>query len=356
MSNSIKYFSLLLVLTLGSFGRLHAQDLSGERYWVSGRIMTGIDIVFDNVGTLPADTSEGIEFFYNNGFVDIPETGDAFTSDFQFDFENANVDDQGFVTSFTMERFNSVSQGTQIDASIGRLGGWEGGYSIPIWRITPRITLRAEGGMSIVGIDTDGAQTIEATFFRQTAEVDVPDGVIEAQDSGTFTSGGEDGPVIDLQNGGIVEGPKQQVTQFVDGELITVPAEIDLTFDVNGITAYMTAGAHLEWYITRNILLDLRSGFSGTFFSTDLLVGQTIRNATLGQPIFLPERQDVQEWLPGYYVDFGVTYTLNRQVSAFASYRISKSKDVGRVFFNNFSSKVSASTTKSVRAGMNFTY
>ena len=289
------------------------------RVFMSTRWMFGVDVRFDNVGTVAFEegiastvTAERIQF--SDGFIEVDPMGSDVTSNFSFNYDNAQVGPDGFVDSFYLTRYAAESRGEFLEEEADIGSGIEVGFQyLTTTFLNERVRFGVIGGLGINKIDTSQNSTVESDFFRQVASVTLENSQITPVDGG-FYVGGVDGPAIDLSNGLVFDpGSLEQVQQELPGQgVVPVPGLVEGLFEVDGLSTGLRLGGTAEFRLFNNLLLEAGGGISAVYLYSDLNISQTLTNTILADDIRVQGDTTDTEWFIGPYVEARLSYQFNR--------------------------------------------
>lgn len=294
------------------------------RVFMSTRWMFGVDVRFDNIGTVEfqegqtsSATGERIQF--SDGFIEVDPVGSEVTSNFRFAYDNATVGQDGYVDSFSLTRYAAESRGEFIEDEADVGAGVEVGFQyLTTTFFNERVRFGVIGGLGINKIDTSQNSAVESDFFRQVATVTLENSQITPEDGG-FYVGGPDGPVIDLSNGLVFDpGAIEQVQQELPGQgVVAVPGLVEGLFEVDGLSTGLRLGATAEARLFNNVLLEVGGGISAVYLYSDLTISQTLTNTILADDIQIQANQTDTEWFIGPYAEARLSYQFNRATRFF---------------------------------------
>lgn len=336
----LRLLLLLACASLGAAGSLHAQGFNTRafynynstplRYFFDLTWTSGLEVKFSNLGT--QDFVQNLEedptlptYLFDDGYINVNPPGSTLTSDFGFEYENAQTGPSGYVESFNLTRFGAESRGAtatatpEVPMGIGTGIQWLG------FKWGERARFGFAGGFSLQNLKSEHTGTFEADFFQQTAVVRLTGSQISPQTTGRYV-GSSSGPAIDLVNGFDFDpSVREPVTQVVPGQgTVDLPAEVTGTYKTQGIAMPLRAGVLAESYLTSYLWVQFGGGYSATMVFNEFSMNQVISNSTLSRPVEVTGKTEDTEWFMAPYVEFRAALMINQRARLYfgAVYRL----------------------------------
>lgn len=285
------------------------------RFFMSSRWMNGVDIEFADLGQVNPqiidDRGDLISYGFNDGFLTIDPAGSEVTSDFGFNYDNANTNANGYVDSFTLTGYSSDSAGAFVEPDPETRLGVEMGMQYFI--INRRnFKLGVVGSVGINDLNADTTQTVQGELYQQMATVLIENSQIVPVPGEAYTSSGGSGPVVNIDNGlNFDPGSRQRVTQEVAGlGEVGVPSQVQGRYNLDGITTGLRAGLVSEFTLGR-FWVQAGAGYSAVYTYSDFSVNQSITNSNLFSPVSMEADIQDSEWFYGPYGEIRAGFRIN---------------------------------------------
>ncbi len=291
------------------------------------RFVFGIDATFTNLGELgyPEDTDddedgEFIDFLFSDGYIDLASEDTSYTSAFQFQMDNASVDQDGFVDSFNLNRYRSTASDDVFTVDDDISIGWEFAYQHEWGTRHDRLRYGLLAGLAINRFNFGLNETVNGDMYMQTATVTLDGPRISYVESGVYT-GSTDGPSInvdeDMSFDTDTESPVVQDVWQV-GEVI-VPSTVNAFADLDVVLTNFRLGPTIDYRITDRFHVMGSAGLNLTFMHQDITVAQNMDYLLNIGATGSYERNSTTDWLGGYYVEGGFYYYINESTAAYGS-------------------------------------
>lgn len=291
------------------------------RFFMTTRWTTGIDFNVSNMGQIDFSSStevgaNSISYQFDDGFISIDPLGSDVTSNFAFQYDNATVNNDGFVDSFTLTRYASESTGVAEDFG----GGFDFGVEMGLqyFLINRRnFKLGLVGSVGINELNVDSSRSVTGDLYQQMATVLVNNALITPIPGEAFTSG-DRGPVIDLNNDLTFDpNGRQRVQQNVAGEgLQGVPSVVNGSYTINGVATGLRFGGITEWNSGR-FWLQAGAGISSIYSYSRFNVRQSLQNAQLFRAVDMQGFSEQSNWAIGPYAELRGGFRINRHARVF---------------------------------------
>lgn len=298
------------------------------RFFMTTRWTSGIDYQISNMGQVNFQAFDdrgpnSLTFRFDDGFITIDPVGSDLSSSFGFQYDNATVNADGFVDSFTLTRYASESTGLSEDFGQSMDFGVEMG--LQYFLINRRnFKLGVVGSVGVNEVNVDSSQTVQGDLYRQMATVLMPNSLITPIPGEAFTSR-DRGPVIDLPNQLIFDpDSRQRVQQNIPGEGVRgVPSIVNGSYSINGVTTGFRLGGITEWN-TGRFWLQAGAGLASVYTYSNFRVRQAISNPQLFQTVDMLGSSQQSNWGYGPYAEIRGGFRINRHARIF----------IGGIFMN----------------------
>lgn len=300
---------------------------SHSKLTLQTRFVFGLEASFSNLGELdyPVDTDEDedgvfIDYLFSDGYIDLIDTDSLYTSDFQFQMVNAEMNHEGFVESFTLNQYRSTPSLEEFIDEGEVSSGWELAYQYEWGTRSDKFRFGILAGFALNSAEYSVSETVTGDLYVQSAQVVFDNPQITYIRDGVYT-GSTDGPSIHIEDD--MEFDQDQESLVVQdvwqvGEVI-VPSEVDASADLDVVITNFRLGPTLTYKITDRLHFQGSAGLNLTYVYQDVAVQESMEyllNIGVTQVFSTDNHTD---WLGGYYVDGTFYYYINERTAAYGS-------------------------------------
>ncbi len=335
---------------------------SHSRLIVQAKALFGIEASFSNLGEIgyPTDESDDgdlLEYYFNDGYINLLDDSSTLTSDFQFEMDNAQVNLSGLVESFTLSRYRSTATDEIFNESPDSKLGWEIAYQYEWGSRKSKLRWGIVTGVALNDMDFNTTQTINGEMYIQTAQITFTNPSISYVSGETYY-GSADGPMISLQDN-LVMDLSQESLVYQDvwqGDPVLIASDVTSRVNMDGILANLRIGPTVNYAMNDRLHLQGGIGVSYTYFSYNVSVWESLNNTLLNSSYTEYDDQTQGQWLPGYYIESALYYSINERTSLFSSLQIQGLDNPGTGSVEDVQYDVDLNGTYSISVGLNMAF
>ncbi len=327
---------------------------------ITANYLSGAEAAFSSIGVIhyPEDSSGETEYLFHDGYINLTGENTRATSDFGFYMANARHDKDGYVTSFTLNRYRAEPPEQHLTEKADGAYGWETAFRYVFTDDESRWRPGCLAALGFYNLNADYDETLEANLFRQTAEVTLNGPKILYQEGGLY-QGGAAGPAIDVDEDMAFDpGSEEKMTQPVwNGEDAPVTASVDNKYEVQALFKTLRLGPTLDWDVFSRLYVQCAAGFMASHVNATYDITETLLDPP--KDIFAQyeaEEKAAAEWLWGYYGELGLFFQATRHTRLFASFQYFDIGSLKERTINDVVCKISMDGCFSAGAGVCFQF